>query len=161
VPVSQSPPAAPPPAPPTAQKSLKSEMRGIQSYEDVKTEAHYNIAGAEPVVGWLVCIGGEYFGESFNLKAGQNFVGRALNMDVPLAKDTSVSRNRHAIITYDPKNRVFYVQQGESNGLTYHNGGLLLAPSPLKSYDKFQVGDSEFVFIACCGEQFSWDDYSQ
>jgi pSer/pThr/pTyr-binding forkhead associated (FHA) protein len=112
-------------------------------------------------VGWLVCVGGEYFGEGFNLKAGQNFIGRALTMDVPLAKDTSVSRNRHAIVTYDPKGRVFYLQQGESNGLTYRNGELLLAPSKLEPYDKIQVGGSEFVFAAFCGEKFSWEEISK
>ena len=148
---------------PTAQ-SLKSQVNAVAAHgstEDVKTVAFYDFADTEPVVGWLVCVKGEYLGQSFNLKAGQNFIGRALNMDVPLAKDTSVSRNKHAIITYDPQNRVFFIQPGESNGLTYLNNNLLLAHQPINAYEKIKVGNSELIFVPCCGEQFAWEDYIQ
>lgn len=134
-------------------------VKNIHSTEDTKTMAFYNIASAEPVVGWLVCVKGGYLGESFNLKTGRNMIGRSLKMDVPLAKETSVSRDRHAIITYEPKKRKFYVQPGESNGLTYVNDDLLMMPLELKNYDKVQLGNSEFVFIAFCGELFTWDEY--
>jgi len=162
-------PAAPPTTPvvpasvsPAVPQSLQSQVRAVTSHdslEDAKTVAFYNFADTEPVVGWLVCVKGEYFGQSFNLKAGQNFIGRALNMDVALAKDTSVSRNKHAIITYDPYNRVFFIQPGESSGLTYLGGTLLLAYQQIKAYEKIAVGYSELVLVPCCGEQFSWDDY--
>ena len=33
------------------------------------------IIGVQPVVGWLVCTQGEYFGESFKLVSGKNFIG--------------------------------------------------------------------------------------
>ena len=144
------------------QVSLQSQVNAVSSHgtpEDVKTVAFYNFTDAEPVVGWLVCVKGEYIGQSFNLKAGQNFIGRALNMDVPLAKDTSVSRNKHAILTYDPQNRVFYIQPGESSGLTHINGSLLLSPQTIQAYEKIKVGNSELVFVPCCGEQFAWEDY--
>ena len=127
--------------------------------EDVKTVAMYGFTETEPVVGWLVCIKGEYIGESFNLKTGQNFIGRSMNMDVPLAKDTTISRNKHTVIIYDPQNRVFFVQPGESSGLTYHNGQLLLSHLPLNIYDKIKAGNSEFVFFPCCGKKFTWEDY--
>ena len=147
---------------PAPQESLQLQINAVSSHgptEDLKTMAFYNFTDVEPVVGWLVCISGEYFGQSFNLKIGQNFIGRALTMDVPLAKDTSVSRNKHAIVTYDPQNRVFFIGPGESSGMTYCNGNLLLAHQPLEAYDKIKLGKSEFVFIPCCGEQFSWEDY--
>lgn len=127
--------------------------------EDTKTMAFYNISSAEPVVGWLVCVKGEYFGESFNLKTGRNLIGRSLKMDIPLAKEPSVSRDRHAIITYEPKKRKFYIQPGEGNGLTYVNEDLLMVPLELKNYDKVQIGNSEFIFNAFCSELFTWDDY--
>ena len=142
--------------------SLLSQVAAVSQpgpSEDVKTMAFYDFAGPEPVVGWLVCIKGEYVGQSFNLKAGQNFIGRALNMDVALAKDTSVSRNKHTIITYDPQNRVFYIKPGESNGLTYVEGTLMLNPQQINAYEKVRVGNSELVFVPCCGDQFTWEDY--
>jgi len=154
------------PVPPAAQSktSLQSQVNAVASHsspEDVKTMAFYDFADTEPVVGWLVCVKGEYFGESFNLKAGHNFIGRALNMDVPLAKDTSVSRHKHAVLTYDPQNRVFYIQPGESSGLTYLNDSLLLAHQHINAYEKIKIGNSELIFVPCCGEQFSWEDYVQ
>ena len=142
--------------------SLQSQVNAVVSHsstEDVKTVAFYDFADTEPVVGWLVCVKGEYFGQSFNLKTGQNFIGRALNMDIPLAKDTGISRNRHAIITYDPQSRMFFIQPGESNGLTYLNNGVLLAYQPLEAYEKIKVGNSEFIFVPCCGKHFAWENY--
>lgn len=149
---------------PMPQESLQSQIKAVSAHspaEDTKTVAFYDFADVQPVVGWLVCVKGEYFGQSFNLKAGQNFVGRALNMDVPLAKDVSISRNKHAIITHDPQNNVFFIQPGESSGLTYLNGDLLLTYQSLKIYDKISLGSSAFVFIPCCGERFTWEDYTQ
>jgi len=165
IPDSVSPPASSPVAPASpAQESLQSLVNAAvadksNAPEDVKTMAFYDFGDAEPVVGWLVCIRGEYIGQSFNLKAGTNFIGRALTMDVPLAKDTKVSRDKHAIIIYEPQNRVFFVQPGESRGLTYLNGELLLAYRPLNNGEKVAVGNSEFIFIPFCGENFAWEDY--
>ena len=126
---------------------------------DVKTVAFYNIKGDEPVVGWIVCIKGEYFGQSFNLKTGHNNIGRSLDMDVPLAKELSISRNKHAIITYEPKKRLFFLKAGESSGLTYLNGELVMAFIQINAYDKIGFGSSEYVFIPCCSEKFTWEDY--
>jgi len=149
-------------AKPTApQNSLQSQISAISSHkqgEDVKTMALYNFSDVEPVVGWLVSVKGEYIGQGFNLKAGQNFIGRSLTMDVPLAKDTSVSRNKHAVITFDPINRNFFVQPGDSNGLTYLNSELVLAHQPIKAYDNLKLGSSEFIFVPFCGQLFSWDE---
>lgn len=149
-------------APSEPKNTLQSQISAVASHgptEDLKTMAFYNFSDIEPVVGWLVCIIGEYLGQSFNLKTGQNFIGRALTMDVPLAQDTSVSREKHTIVTFDPQNCVFYVQPGDSGGLTYLNGNLLLAYQQLKAYEKIKIGNSEFIFIPCCGEQFTWGDY--
>jgi predicted component of type VI protein secretion system len=121
--------------------------------------AFYNLDGAEPVVGWLVCLQGEYLGQSFNLKAGRNNIGRALNMDVALAQETSVSRNKHAIITYEPQKREFFIQPGEGNGLTYVNDELIMTFAPLKEGDKIKMGNSAYLFAPLCGAAFTWDEY--
>lgn len=144
------------------ERSVQSQLKSIVSHgntDDQRTVAFYDVENSHPVVGWLVGVKGVYLGESFNLKAGQNFVGRALNMDVPLTKDTSVSRNKHAIVIYDPKNKKFFVQPGESSGLTYLNGELLLIPTPIQEYEKIIVGNSELVFVPFCGDKFSWEDH--
>lgn len=128
-------------------------------YDSAKTVGVYANAFTEPVTGWLICVKGESQGESFNLKAGKNAIGRGAGMDVMLAQEKSVSRDKHAIITYEPKKRIFLLQPGESSGLVYLNDELLMSYSEIKPYDKIQLGDALFVFIPFCGEQFTWDDY--
>lgn len=113
--------------------------------------------GTEPVVGWLVCVGGEHFGEDFKLKSGRNFIGRAAGMDVSISKDTTVSRERHAIIVYEPRGNTFIVQPGDSKELCYLNDEVVLAPREIKVNDKLLVGKTELMFIPCCSKAFHWD----
>jgi len=124
-----------------------------------KTIAFYDLGGVDPVVGWLICVIGEYVGECFNLKAGQNFIGRSLSMDVALKDEKSISREFHAGIIFDPSTKQFYVIPGQSNGLTYVNGNLIFSATPLKSYDKIQLGKSTYIFMAFAGTDFMWDTY--
>jgi len=153
---------------PEAAPSLQEAVQAVAAHakaastEDVKTMAFYDLGGGqELVVGWLVCVQGAYFGQSLNLKAGRNNIGRAGNMDVVLAQEPSVSRNRHAVITFEPTKREFFIQPGESNGLTYLNGEMIMTFVPLAAYDKIKLGQAEFVFVPCCCEQFAWEDYLQ
>ena len=140
------------------QESL-TQTQGAAGYEeDSKTVGIYTL-GKEPVVGWLVCIEGNYLGESFQLKTGRNFIGRARTMDVVLATDNSVSRERHAIILYEPKRREFIAQAGESRELFYLNDDVVLNAQRMQAYDVLTVGKTKLMFFPCCGERFGWDDY--
>ncbi len=125
---------------------------------DEKTIGFFQSAiGKEPVVGWLVCTEGEHFGEDFRLKSGRNFIGRAGGMDVSLAKDSTVSRERHAVVVYEPRGNLFIVQPGDSKELCYLNGEVVLSPREVKMHDRLTVGKSELMFIPCCTAQFNWD----
>lgn len=126
--------------------------------EGVTIGQYQRILGVEPVVGWLVCIKGEYFGESFKLHSGKNFIGRASDMDIILGLDKSVSRNRHACVIYEPRSRVFIAQPGESRELFYLNDDVVLDNVKMKAHDVLQIGETKLMIIPCCGEQFSWDD---
>ncbi len=116
-----------------------------------------NVKG-EPVVGWLVCVSGEDAGKSFVLKTGRNFIGRGANMDVVIAGDKSVSRDKHAIILYEPRKRVFLAQPGESRELFYVNDEVVLNTQQLNIYDKLLIGATELMFVPFCGEHFAWED---
>ncbi len=113
--------------------------------------------GTEPVVGWLVCVGGVHFGEDFKLKSGRNFIGRAAGMDVSIAKDTTVSRERHTAVVYEPRGNLFIVQPGDSKELSYLNGEVVLAPREINAGDRLTVGKTELMFIPCCSAAFNWD----
>lgn len=130
--------------------------------DDGKTISIYqNKIGSEPVVGWLVCIEGKDFGESFKLKTGRNFIGRARNMDIVLQGDNSISREKHAIILYEPKRREFIAQAGESRELFYLNDDVVLNPVRLNQNDIITIGNTKLMFFPCCGENFSWEDFKR
>lgn len=112
--------------------------------------------GEEPITGWLVCIKGKHYGKSFEIKTGQNCIGRDYSMDICLKKEDSVSRDKHAYIIFEPKKCMFLLKSGGGKGLTYCNDELVLDVTVLKAYDKVQLGDAEFLFVPFCGEQFIW-----
>ncbi len=116
--------------------------------------------GTEPVVGWLVCVKGVHFGEDFKIKSGRNFIGRSGNMNISLSADKAVSRDRHAILTYDPKGNSFFIQPGESSELCYVNNDAVLVPTKLNLNDRISIGESELVFVPFCSESFSWEKNS-
>lgn len=111
-----------------------------------------------PCVGWLIAIGGNHVGTDFRLKVGKNFIGRNPNMDVALTEDKSVSRDRHAIVVYEPKEHLYLVQPGESSSLVYKNNKVVLGPETLEAYDVVTVGDVNLLFMPLCGARFSWSD---
>lgn len=113
---------------------------------------------SSPCVGWLVAMGGEHIGQDFRLKVGKNFIGREQQMDIPLTGDKSVSRNRHAIVVYEPKQHLYLVQPGESSGLVYKNNEVVLNPAKLEAYDMITVGEVNLLFMPLCGTRFNWSE---
>lgn len=113
----------------------------------------------DPVVGWLVCVAGSHFGESFGISAGKNSIGRGADNNIVLSRDGSVSKSKHAIVIYEPKKRNFYIQPGDSSGLTYLNEDYITETKMIASHDVLEFGDSKFIFIPLCGENFTWEDY--
>ena len=129
-----------------------------------KTESYYSWSGIhhfasdrDPVVGWLVCVDGAHIGTSFTLHAGKNFIGRDSSMDIVLSEDASVSRQKHAVIVFEPKKRQFFVMPGESRQPFYLNRQIVLSGISLKARDNLQIGNSRLVFIPFCDESFGWD----
>ncbi len=112
----------------------------------------------EPVVGWLVCIEGPDKGRDYRVKSRRNFVGRDAGMDIHIESDESVSRDRHTIITFDPRSRAFILETGDARGLTYLNGEMLVETKHLRAYDRLEMGASQFVFVPLCGDHFQWDE---
>lgn len=131
-----------------------------------KTTAKYiNTAGGDvsyPAVGWLVCVKGVYYGQSFPLKSGVNKVGRSPDLDVQLLRDDSVSRSAVVKIIYDAKGDEFNALPGDSSSLCYINGQALYSRVLLAGFEEIELGDEEknkFVFVPLCGERFQWSRY--
>ena len=140
------PPLPPPPAPKPVDKGGATRRVGA---ETLGTKA-------DPVVGWLVCLAGPDRGRDFRLHAEKNFIGRSASMDVCVAGDETVSREKHALVIFDPKKQVFWVVPGDASGLVYLNGDIVNTPSQMKQEDVLEVGQTKLVFIPFCGEKYSW-----
>lgn len=115
-------------------------------------------AVSSPCVGWLIAIGGVHIGQDFRLKVGKNFIGRDESMDIAMTGDKSVSRNRHAIVIYEPKQHLYLIQPGESSALVYCNDKVVLSPVQLKPYDIITIGEINLLFLPLCGDKFSWSE---
>ncbi|MBQ5951834.1 MAG: FHA domain-containing protein [Lachnospiraceae bacterium] len=180
---------APAPAPAPAAPSLQEVVQQASANEEGKTMSYFSaVAGAktaaaaalqtpaqesgagqgafaapsgpaDPVVGWLVCVRGHNFGRSYPICAGKNSIGRSTDNRVVLAGETSVSRQKHAIIVYEPRHRDFYLQPGDASGLTYLNDEYLMEMKKLSPRDRIDLGDARFIFVPLCGDDFTWEDY--
>lgn len=145
----------------TASANIEGKTMGYFSAVTKSTSAHKEEASApiEPIVGWLVCIKGVHFGEALNIYAGINSIGRNADNRIVLGKDNSISREKHAFITYEPKKRGFYIKPGDSTGLTYVNEDFITETKKLVSKDIIELGNSKFLFVPLCDENFSWEEY--
>lgn len=114
-----------------------------------------------PCVGWLIALNNAHVGQDFRLKTGKNFIGRDAKMDVVLDGDKSVSRNKHAILVYEPKQHLYMIQPGESSELVYLNDEVVLSPMKLSAYDVVMLGEVRLLFIPLCGEKFNWTEELQ
>jgi len=143
----------------TPNKTVQPDIMQIPPFQTVQTAQPVVISNVTtPCVGWLVVIKGMHLGQDFHLKTGKNFIGRDAKMDIVLDGDKSVSRNKHAILVYEPKQHLYLVQPGESSELVYLNDDVVLSPLPLKAYDVITVGEVNLLFMPLCGSEFNWTD---
>jgi hypothetical protein len=164
--------------PETSEDSLLDEIKKVASDNDGKTVGFFssgrsssssesdssegsaaNVPSDEPVVGWLVCIGGPNLGQSFNIYAGRNSLGRSNNNKIVVNKDRSISREKHAWIIYEPKNGEFFALPGDSSGLTYVNEQNIMQATKLEKWSYIDVGNTRLTLVPLCDGEFSWETY--
>ena len=112
-----------------------------------------------PVVGWLVIVDGPGKGRAREIVSGRNAVGRGADNDISLDfGDSQISRVKHAVISYDPRGRRFYIQHGEGANLTYLGDQPVLSPCELEAFSPITLGDTVLRFVPFCGSDFDWQD---
>lgn len=115
----------------------------------------------QPIVGWLVCIEGKNKGRDYRLYADLNKVGRAPNMDVCIEGDETISRENHCFIAFSRRSRTFNVVPGTGRNLIYLNDEDALSPRKLAAYDRLNLGESSFLFMPFCTDQYYWEQYPE
>ncbi len=114
--------------------------------------------GNDPIVGWLVCVDGAEKGKDYRVHTDNNYIGRADNMDICVRGDDTISRENHAVISYDMKNKTFYFSPSSGRSIVRHNDAPVFATVQINAYDDLEIGETKFKFIPFCGEAFSWLD---
>ena len=133
--------------------------RGQQSQQDLQERAEKADGMDDPVVGWLAIVEGPGKGQARQLGYGSNTIGRGetarINLDFG---DDQISRGGHAIVTYDPRGKKFYVQHGGGTNLTYLNDQPVLIPIELPALSHISIGNTILRFVPLCGEEFDWQE---
>lgn len=112
----------------------------------------------QKTTGWLVCISGPELGKDYRLHNDNNFIGRSTKNDVAITSDSTVSGEKHCVITYDRVDRIFYIGLSAGASIIRLNNRPVLMTQELKSGDRIQIGQGTFLFVPLCGENFEWED---
>ena len=133
----------------------KGKTEGEESADDEAADESGLVP--DPVCGWLVVVDGPGLGSAVTVGYGNNRVGRDAGEDIVLDfGDGQISRENHAVITYDGKNRRFYVQQGGGRNLTHVDEELVLTPVEISGGEMVSMGETKLKFIPLCGPDFDW-----
>lgn len=135
------------------------EKQNLDSDSDVTTllMKENNLESVTPVVGWLVCIEGIYFGESFALKTGRNLIEVSPDMPVLLSNSVQMISETAPCIIFDTQTQQFQLIPEPEQQNIYLNQNLLLSPEFLQDYDKIQTENNSYVFRSFCNANFKWE----
>ena len=151
---------------PRVQNPEKTQIVGGRSRREdlarIRERAEETDAMSDPVVGWLVIVEGPGKGRAMQLGYGMNAIGRGATDRVQLDfGDDQISRGEHAVVTYDPRGRKFYVQHGGGTNLTYLEDAPVLTPVELPALSHIAIGNTVLRFVPLCGDKFDWQDLKE
>ena len=112
----------------------------------------------DPVVGWLVVVGGPGMGSFRPIFEGNNTVGRAKTQRIPLDfGDDTISSEEQAYIRYDSAARSFlFVPNLAKTNVVSINDKRPTAAVELNQMDVITIGRTQLVFVPFCGPEFDW-----
>lgn len=112
----------------------------------------------DPVVGWLVVVGGPGIGQYRPVFEGNNTVGRSgANRIAVDFGDDAISSEEQAYIRYDSTERNFlFVPNLAKTNVVSVNDKKPTGAVPLTSMDVITMGRTQLVFVPFCGPEFDW-----
>ena len=116
----------------------------------------------DPVVGFLVVIGGPGLGASRPIFEGNNTVGRSAANRIALDfGDDTISAEAQAYIRYDSADRSFlFVPNLAKTNVVSVNDKRPTAAVELKAMDIVTLGRTQVAFLPFCGPEFDWSELS-
>ena len=117
----------------------------------------------DPVVGWLVVVGGAGLGAYRPIFEGNNTIGRSSNQRIPLDfGDETISSEEQAYLRYDSVDRRFLLvpNLAKTNIVAVNDrkptGAVELAPM-----DVITMGRTLLAFVPFCGNDFDWGEFTE
>jgi hypothetical protein len=114
----------------------------------------------DPVVGWLVVIGGLGLGAFRPIYEGNNAVGRSATQRIPIDfGDNTISAEEQAYIRYDSMDRSFlFVPNLAKTNVVAVNNRKPTGAVKLEPMDMITMGHTQLAFVPFCGEDFDWSE---
>lgn len=114
----------------------------------------------EPVVAWLVIIGGPGLGAFRPVFEGNNSIGRAASQRVSIDfGDDAISAEEQAFLRYDSTDREFlFVPNLAKTNVVSVNEIKPTSAVKLSPMDVITMGQTQLVFVPFCGEDFDWSE---
>jgi len=114
----------------------------------------------DPVVGWLVVVGGPGLGAFRPIYEGNNTVGRAPTQRIPLNfGDEAISSEEQAYLRYDSVDRKFLlVPNLAKTNIVAVNDKKPTGAVELSPMDLITVGRTQLAFVPFCGMDFDWSE---
>jgi len=114
----------------------------------------------DPVVGWLVIVGGLGLGSFRPIFEGNNSVGRSSDQRVPIDfGDEAISSEEQAYIRYDSAERTFlFVPNLAKTNVVQVNNKRPTGAVEISAMDVITMGRTQLVFVPFCGRDFDWSE---
>jgi hypothetical protein len=114
----------------------------------------------DPVVGWLVVVGGPGLGSFRPIYEGNNAVGRSPSQRIPVDfGDNTISSEEQAYIRYDSVDRSFlFVPNLAKTNVVAVNNKRPTGAIKLELMDVITMGRTQLAFVPFCGEEFDWSE---
>lgn len=147
-------PAPGAPAPVAAADDGPARTQLVRGKVDVQRGAFQQ----DPVVGWLVVVGGPGIGCFRPIFEGNNTIGRSANQRIPVDfGDDSISSEEQAYIRYDSSSRSFlFVPNLAKTNIVSVNDKRPTGAVELNQMDVITMGRTQIVFVPFCGADFDW-----
>jgi hypothetical protein len=117
----------------------------------------------DPVVGWLVVVGGAGLGAFRPIFEGNNTLGRGKTNRIAVDfGDDSISADEQAYIRYDSTDHSFlFVPNLSKTNVVSVNDKKPTGAVPLVAMDVITVGRTQLAFVPFCGEEFDWSEITE
>ncbi|MBU2581430.1 MAG: FHA domain-containing protein [Alphaproteobacteria bacterium] len=141
----------------------KEEDAGRTQLVRGKVDVQRGQFGCDPVVGWLVIVGGPGIGAFRPVYEGNNSIGRALTQRIPIDfGDDAISSEEQAYIRYDSSDRSFlFVPNLAKTNVVSVNNARPTGAVELNAMDVIVMGRTQIVFVPFCGKDFDWSEIAE